>query len=155
MKTTKLFLILLGVFCLSFVYPYTALDFPQDIFQNSQTLISIEYQPSSKANLLIDENPRIIELEGVTVVDVFPPNSVNCLQSQIKYPNFADKGRVEGFVAVCLIFNRDGEIVIKESCSNHPELKEYITKQMSNIHFKNCCMQMERDYYLKFNFKLL
>lgn len=155
MKTAKLLLILLGVFSLSFVYPYTAIDLPQDIFQNHQTIISIKYQPSSNVKMITDEKPRVIELEGVTVVDVFPPNSVQCLQQQIRFPAFSGKGKLEGFVAVRLIFNRNGDIEIKEACSNHPELKDYITEQMSNIHFNNCCMQMERDYYLKFNFKLL
>lgn len=155
MKTTKILLILIGVFSLSFVYPYTALNLPEDVIQNNETIIKIKYKPSPKINLLTDEKPRVIELEGVTVVDVFPQRSVECLQKQIKYPSFAYKEKIEGFVSVCLIFNRDGDIVIKDACSNNPELKNYITEQIKNVHFNNCCIQMERDYYLKFDFKLL
>ena len=155
MKTTKILLIMIGVFSLSFVYPYSAVNLPDVVIQNKQAIVNIEYKPSSQINLVTDEKPRVIELEGVTVVDVFPPQSVECLQRQIKYPSFAHKEKIEGFVSVCMIFNRNGDIVIKDACSNSQELKNYIAEQLRNVHFKNCCMQMERDYFLRFNFKLL
>lgn len=110
-------------------------------------------------NHTLNSSPRmedtiIIDLKEVVITDGFPQKSHECLQRQVLYPEFAVQQHIEGVVAVTLLFNSDGNVVIKDSFGSDPELENYVHNQLHRLHLKDCAVQVNKPYNLRFAFRL-
>lgn len=166
MKTLKLISLIFGIFCISSAYSFTTLNLPGDIVKGNLVdklfvygepalLMDLEDLEGKENTTSKEEDTIVIDLEEVVITDGLPAESVHSIQQQVKYPYFAMKQKLEGIVAVCMVFNSNGNIEIKESCSNHPELENYVINKLLNLQLSNCVVQMGKEYYVRFTFRLL
>ncbi|MCD4791354.1 MAG: hypothetical protein K8R37_15275, partial [Bacteroidales bacterium] len=119
MKTLKLISLIFGIFCISSAYPFTTLNLPGDIvkenlvdklfvYGESALLMDLENLEGKENTTSKEEDTIVIDLEEVVITDGLPAESVHSIQQQVKYPYFAMKQKLEGIVAVCMVFNSNG-----------------------------------------------
>lgn len=97
----------------------------------------------------------IIDLGEVVITAGFPEKSHDCLHRQVKYPDFAIQQQIEGVVAVTMLFNADGNVVITDSFGSNKDLENYVHEQLHRLHLKDCAVKVNKPYNLRFAFRLL
>jgi hypothetical protein len=96
----------------------------------------------------------VIDLQEVVITQGFPEKSHDCLQREVKYPEFARSQHLEGIVAVTMLFNRNGNVEIINTFGSDPDLEKYVHAQLFNLHLKDCAVEMNKPYNLRFTFRL-
>ncbi|MCD4656970.1 MAG: energy transducer TonB [Planctomycetes bacterium] len=165
MKTLKLILLFCGIIFFNLAYSFTALNLPLDViyenpvdkllvFENPDIIFDIETSEKSNDATPNTEDTIVIDLDEIVITDGFPERSHDCLQRQVKYPDFAVKQKLEGVVAVTMLFNRDGNVEIVDSFGSDSRLESYVHGQLYNLHLRNCSVEMNKPYNLRFTFRL-
>ncbi len=164
MKTLQIILLFCGMIFFNLAYSFTAINMPVDgiyanpidkllVFNNPELLFDVEAEKS------IDTDPNmedtiVVNLEEIVITDGFPQRSHACLQRQVKYPDFAVREKLEGVVALTMLFNRDGNVEIVDSFGSDSRLEAYVHGQLYNLHVKNCAVDMMKPYNMRFTFRM-
>lgn len=165
MKTLKIFLLALGFLFINTAFSYTALNLPLDkmnyvkvenssLFDNINQPIEIIVSDNTNIQNKLFEDTILIDLSKESDSGPFPSASKNCIIKQVPYPEFARARGIEGGVAVRFAFDDSGNIHVLESSSNSPELEQYVRNKLASLQLKNCVADLNRDYYLRFMFRL-
>jgi hypothetical protein len=165
MKTLKITLLAIGFLYLNTAFSFTALNLPLNELSElkAKTFISFDVHPGVLDVVVTDNtnlNPKslrdtiLIDLSEDDVTGAFPSASEECIMKQVPYPEFARERGLEGGVAVQFKFDDSGNIHVLESCSNSPELEQYVRTRLSSLQLKNCVADIDKDYYLRFMFRL-
>lgn len=165
MKTLKIILLSLGFLYLNTAFSFTALNLPFDQLTKMKKVAPLSFDNTKEViNVVVSDNTGmtnknlkdtiLIDLSNDEVVDAFPSASRDCIMKQVPYPAFAYEKQLEGGVTVRFKFNESGNITVLESCSNSPELEQYVVTKMASLQLKNCVADMNKDYYLRFMFRL-
>lgn len=101
-----------------------------------------------------DSDTIIIELSEVVITSPFPANSRKCILEQVPYPAFAQEGKLEGGVIVRFVFDQEGIIHVLEANSTDSRLENYVRNRLSELQLRNCMVEIGKDYYIRFLFKL-
>lgn len=96
-----------------------------------------------------------IKFDEKQYIDNIPFDTKQIFRQNITYPEFARKMNIEGVVFVCFTYNEDGYIEIICTNSSHEEFNEYIIEQLSNIRLRNGSVKIGKEYFAKFDFKIL
>lgn len=165
MKTIKLVTLIGGILCFNIASAFTFFNMPEDEIYKvpaDNTFISMENIPEieiSNKEVAItttstSEDTIVIDLAEFVVRQPFPASARECISGQVPYPEFAAKQKLEGGVAVKFAFDKDGNIHVKESMSNNDQLEKYVCSRVTQMHLKNCVVDVEKDYYLRFMFRV-
>lgn len=165
MKTLKITLAACGILIVNLAFSFTIFNLPIEgnyenprdhvmVFDNSEILKSnvksIE-TASVEPNM---EDTIVVDLEEVVITDGFSQKSHACLQQRVKYPAFAMEEKIEGVVALTMLFNRDGNVVIVDSFGSDPRLESYVHEQLYGLHVKDCAVAMNKPFNMRFTFRL-
>ncbi len=164
MKTLKLLLLIIGMAVLSQAYSFSLFNIPDE---------TVNISPVDHLTILMDdplvvkpaadntnvrkenfEDTIVIELDEVIVESRFPASAHECIMEQVPYPVFAQQQGIEGAVVVQFTFDDYGNVRVEESMSNDPRLSGYVTQQLESLKLKNCVVDVNRPYYMRFLFKL-
>lgn len=165
MSATKFTLLILGIFCLGSAYSFTALNLPLDnlpipdsdeisLVETTHTVMDVVVSDKTNVNLGNLEDTILIDLSNENVAAPFPNASRDCILKQVPYPEFARKKHLEGGVAVRFQFDDNGAIHVLDANSNSPELEYYVRNKLASLQLKNCVVDVNKDYYLRFMFRL-
>ena len=165
MKTIKLVALLGGILCFNIASAFTFFNMPEDeiykvpvdntfIAMNDIPEIEISNKEVAISSTSTSEDTIVIYLAEFVVREPFPGSARECISGQVPYPEFASKQKLEGGVAVKFAFDSDGKITVKESCSNNSELEKYVCSRVSQLHLTDCVVDVEKDYYLRFMFRV-
>lgn len=87
------------------------------------------------------------------------PNHVNILSEQIssiiKYPEYAKKNNIEGFVVISFSYNSEGSLVINDYNTSNTELSTYVISEMQKLQVCPWGKNPNNEYLVKINFTLL
>ena len=166
MKTLKILLLVIGTLCINLGYASTVLNLPKGninetiidrlfVYGESALLTDIENLLQKNTESSNFEDTIIVDLDEIVITEGLSGNSKICIQKQITYPDFAVKQKLEGVVAVCIVFNHDGNVEITKSFSSSIDLENYVIEKLQHIHFSNCIVQIGKEYNLHFTFQLL
>jgi outer membrane biosynthesis protein TonB len=158
-------LIAIGVVCLNSAFSFTALNLPVDesTIDRNEAALSVMHAKQATEVIVSDNTSLKPELIRDTILmdaaDInrcgpFPSTSRDCILSQVPYPDFARKQQLEGGVTVRFLFDEYGHVQVLESCSNSPELEQYVVQRMAQLELKNCVVDVNKDYYMRFMFRL-
>ena len=100
------------------------------------------------------EDTIVIDLKEVVITEGFTQRSHACLKEHVKYPEFALKQKLEGVVAVTVLFNRNGNLVIVDSFGSDQRLESYVHEKLHELHLKNCEVGINKPYNARFIFRL-
>ncbi|MCD4745767.1 MAG: hypothetical protein K8R58_05665 [Bacteroidales bacterium] len=101
------------------------------------------------------ENLTIIKIEDEENINNIPFDTRKVFRQKISYPEFARKMKIEGIVCVCFTYNEFGYLDVLSTNSSHDELNKYIIDQLSGIRLRNGSVKVGKEYFAKFNFKIL
>ena len=168
MKTLNLILLVCGLMITGAAFSFTTMNLPIDgIYETPVDKLMVFHRQDKIAEALVtDKNSKsvpnmedtiVIDLKEVVITEGFTQQSHACLQKHLKYPDFALKQKLEGVVAVTLMFNRDGNVEIVDSFGSDPRLESYVHEKLFNLHLhlKNCSVEMNKPYNARFTFRLL
>ncbi len=165
MKTIKLVTLLLGIICFNIASAFTFFNMPEDelykvpvdnafIAMNNIPEIEISNKEVAISSTSTSEDTIVIDLAEFVVREPFPGSARESISDQIPYPEFAAKQKLEGGVAVKFAFDSDGNISVKDACSNNVELEKYVCSRVTQLHFSDCVVDVDKDYYLRFMFRV-
>jgi hypothetical protein len=165
MKTIKLVILLGGIICFNIASAFTFFNMPEeDVYKMSidNTFIALDDIPEieiSNKEVAVpitstSDDTIVIDLAEFVVREPFPASARDCISEQIPYPEFAAKQKLEGGVAVRFAFDADGNILVRDACSNNTELEKYVCSRVKNLHLNNCVVDVDKDYYLRFMFRV-
>lgn len=165
MNATKFTLLILGIFCLGTAYSFTALNLPVDnlpipdsdeivLAETKSTVMDVVVSDNTNVNVKNLEDTILIDLSNENYAAPFPNASRECILKQIPYPEFARKKQLEGGVAVRFQFDNNGNVHVLEANSNSSELEYYVRNKLASLQLKNCVVDVNKDYYLRFMFRL-
>jgi hypothetical protein len=125
-----------------------------------QVMIPIKLSPdvfksTSKTFIPFKEDTIVIDLQEVVITQGFPEAAQDCLQRLVGFPEFARQQRLEGVVALTMRFNNDGNVEILESFGTDPGLENYVRGKLKTLHLKDCSVQINKPYNLRFTFRLI
>lgn len=87
------------------------------------------------------------------------PNHTNVLSEQIssliKYPEFAKKNNIEGFVALSFSYNSQGNLVVNEFNTSNTELSTYVISEMQKLQVCPWGKDPNNNYIIRIEFQLL
>ena len=133
MKTINLILLVCCLMITSAAFCFTTWNLPIEgsyetpvdkvmVFQHNDMIAAAIFTESKDKSIPNIEDTIVIDLNEVVITEGFPQYSHACLQEHVKYPDFALKQKLEGVVAVTILFNRDGNIEIVDSFGSDPQL---------------------------------
>ncbi|MCF8406046.1 MAG: hypothetical protein K9H58_19035 [Bacteroidales bacterium] len=166
MKTFKLILLAAGFLVLSSGYGYTIFNIPKDMGTNALDNLKVSTTQFLELNIINSQNKGksnlsdsnddtlVINLAEVVITSEFPASAKECIMRQVPYPEFARKQKLEGGVALSFWFDRNGAVIIHDVYSSDPELASYVSDCVKNMQLDYCWVDIEREYYLRFLFKL-
>ena len=166
MKTLNLILLVCGIMITSAAFSFTTLNFPiEGSYETPVDKLMVFHQNDRVADAILSndrskpspnmEDTIVIDLNEVVITESFPQRSHACLQQQVKYPEFALKEKLEGVVAVTILFNRDGNVEIVDSYGSDRRLESYVHEKLFKLHLTNCAVEMHKPYNARFTFRLL
>jgi hypothetical protein len=165
MKTLMFVIPFFALFICEQAFAFTTLDLRPEMLNinppDKLLVINNEIYPKSIPARSNTSNPTsrnedtiIINLKEAVITEGFPARSHDCLQRQIIYPEFAKQQHIEGVVAVTMLFNSDGNVEITDSFGSDPRLENYVHEQLYRLHLKDCAVQVNKPYNLRFAFRL-
>jgi len=165
MKTKKLLMLITGFFLISSVFSFTVVNLPIDelsdplpnnelSFDNPDLVSEVIKPDNTQVKSKYLKDTILIDLAKEAATDPFPSASKNCILQQVPYPEFARAKQIEGGVAVRFAFDANGDVHVKEAFSNSSELEDYVINKLSNLQLKNCVVDVNKDYYLRFMFRM-
>jgi hypothetical protein len=165
MKTLNLTLLVFGLMITSAAFSFTTLNLPIDgIYKTPVDKVMVFHHQDIIADAMISErndksvpnmeDTIVIDLKEVVITEGFAQRTHACLQKQVKYPEFALKQKLEGVVAVTLLFNRDGNLEIVDSFGSDPRLESYVHEKLYGLHLRNCEVELNKPYNARFIFRL-
>ena len=168
MKTLKLILLVCGIVITSAAFSFTTMNLPIEgsyetpidkvlVFQHNDMIAGAMVMKNQEKSIPNMEDTIVIDLKEVVITEGFSQQSHACLKEHVKYPDFALKQKLEGVVAVTLLFNRDGNVEIVDSFGSDPRLESYVHGKLYELHthIKNCSVQINKPYNARFTFRLL
>jgi hypothetical protein len=165
MKTLKLVALVFGIVFTQLAFSFTTFNLPDEgnyinMADELQVMIPLKISPevfnsTAKNYIPYKEDTIVIDLQEVIITQGFPEASHDCLQRQIGYPEFAKQQRLEGVVALTMRFNSYGNVEIIDSFGSDPQLESYVHEQLYKLHLKDCAVQINKPYNLRFSFRLL
>lgn len=166
MKTLNLLLLVCGILMTSAAFSFTTVNLPIDgIYETPIDKVMVFLNNDKEADAIISnlkdksvpnmEDTIVIDLNEVVITEGFTQRSHACLSKTVKYPEFAVKQKIEGVVAVTILFNRDGNVEIVDSFGSHPELESYVHEKLYGLHLRNCAVEINKHYNARFTFRLL
>lgn len=165
MKTIKLVALLGGILCFNIASAFTTFNMPEDeiykvpadntfIAMNDIPEIEISNKEVAISSTSTSEDTIVIDLAEFVVREPFPGSARECISTQIPYPEFASDKKLEGGVAVCFAFDHDGNITVRDACSSNKELEKYVCSKITNLQLNDCVVDVNKDYYLRFMFRV-
>jgi hypothetical protein len=166
MKTLKLLFLFCVLLFTQSALPFTTFNLPLDmIYVNPLDELYVDNESSTPLTLNEKTNDNkvtpnledtiIINLNEVVISAGFPEKSHDCLQKQVKYPEFARQQQLEGLVTLTMFFDDDGNVVISDSFGSDHRLENYVHEQLYRLHLKDCAVQVNKPYNLRFTFRLI
>ena len=167
MKTFKFVLLVTGFLLASSGYAYTIFNLPDNTITNpvdnlkvlEEAILTLDITSSgtkkSSKQAESNEDTIIVNLAEVVITSEFPNSARECIARQVPYPPFAQKQKLEGGVALSFSFDRNGNISIHEVYSSDPQLENYVKSCIHKLHFDYCRVDIGKEYYLRFLFKLI
>jgi hypothetical protein len=165
MKTLNLLTLLFGIAFTNLGFAFTTFNLPDEgnyVNQSDElkVMIPIKLSPdvfntNSRTFIPYKEDTIVINLKEVVITQGFPERSHDCLQKQVTYPEFAKQRQIEGVVAVIMRFNSYGIVEIIDSFGSDPQLESYVHEKLHNLHLKDCAVQVNKPYNLRFTFRLM
>ena len=165
MKTLKLVTLLFALAFSNLAFSFTTFNLPEEgncinLADELQVMTPIRLSPdvfnaTPKSFIPYKEDTIVIDLQEVVITQGFPEASHDCLQRQVSYPEFAKQQHLEGVVAVTMRFNSNGNIEIIDSFGSDSRLESYVHGKLLNIHLKDCSVQVNKPYNLRFTFRLI
>jgi len=165
MKTLKLVTLVTGIALTQLALGFTTVNLPlEENYINQadklQVMTPIKLSPDvfnskSKTFILYKEDTIVIDLQEVVITQGFKEASHDCLQKQVPYPEFAKQQRLEGVVAVTMRFNNEGNVEILDSFGSDSRLESYVHGKLLALHLKDCSVQMNKPYNLRFTFRII
>ena len=166
MKTLRLTLLLCGIALGNLAFSFSSANLPAEgnyanLNDELQVMTPIRLTPdifkkaSTNALIPLKTDTIIIDLQEVVITQGFPESSHDCLQRLIGYPEFAKKIQLQGVVALTMRFNSYGNVEILESFGSDPRLENYVTGKVMGLQLKDCSVQMNKPYNLRFTFRLI
>jgi hypothetical protein len=165
MKTLSLVTLVFGIAFSNLCFAFTTFNLPDEgnyVNQVDELQVMTPIMPSPE---LFNLTPRVfipykedtivINLKEVVITQGFPERSHDCLQRQVTYPEFARQQKIEGVVAVTMRFNSFGNVEIINSFGSDPQLERYVHEKLNNLHLKDCAVQINKPYNLRFTFRLI
>jgi hypothetical protein len=126
-------------------------DIPFDtesIYKSFDSLDS--FTEKNDKNYLIES----FDLQDEGYIDDIPWDTKQMFAEYLKYPENARKFQIEGSVAVSFSYNERGYIEVDEASSNSDELKNYVVGILEEIRLTKGIVEVGKDYYARFDFKL-
>lgn len=163
MKTLKLILLFAAVTLVSQSFAYSIFNLPAfksnvNPIDNLFTVIETHATTAKADKTRVDvdnfTDTIVIDLDEVVVESSFPNSAHTCFAEQVPYPAFAQEQGIEGAVVVKFAFDENGHARILEAMSNDARLTEYVKRKIENIQLKNCVVEMDKPYFMRFLFKL-
>jgi hypothetical protein len=165
MKTLKLVTLVFAIALSDIAFARTAFDLPAEsnyinLTDNLQVMTPIKlshdlFNTTPAISFPLKEDTIVIDLQEVVITQGFPEASHDCLQRQVTYPDFAKREHIEGVVVLTMRFNSDGNVEIIDSFGSDSRLESYVHSKLYNIHLKDCAVQMNKPYNLKFTFRMI
>jgi hypothetical protein len=165
MKTLKLVALVIGIVSSNLAFCFSTFNLPLEgnsvnLADELQVMTPIKIAPdvfntATRTYIPYKDDTIVINLQEVVITQGFPERSHDCLQKQISYPEFAKQQRLEGVVAVTMRFNREGNVEILDSFGSDPQLEGYVHSRLLNLHLKDCAVQIDKPYNLRFTFRLI
>jgi hypothetical protein len=165
MKTLKLVSLIAGIAFSNLAFSFSTFNLPVggnsvNVTDELQVMTPIKLSPdvftsNSKVLIPYKGDTIIIDLQEVVITQGFPEASHDCLQRQIVYPEFAKEMHLEGVVALTMRFNINGNVEILDSFGSDPRLEDYVHSKILNLHLKDCSVQVNKPYNLRFTFRLI
>jgi hypothetical protein len=165
MKTIKLVALIGGILFYNIASAFTLFNMPEDEIYKvpaDNTFVALENIPEIEISnkevvnksASTSEDTIVIDLAEFIVREPFPGSARECIAGQIPYPEFASGKKLEGGVAVQFAFDKDGNIEVRDACSSNKELEKYVCSKITDLHLENCVVDVDKDYYLRFMFKV-
>ncbi|MCB0308760.1 MAG: hypothetical protein KDD48_05260 [Bdellovibrionales bacterium] len=167
MKTLTLLLLIPATFWIQQTTASTTLDLPiGNVYENPVAILSELSGTKTPILLGDDNNPGksdatndrdtvVIDLAEIVITSPFPSNSADSILEQVPYPVFAQEEGLEGGVILRFSFDPEGKIHVLESNATDYRLENYVIGRVENLQPKRCMVEIGKDYYIKFIFKLL
>jgi hypothetical protein len=165
MKTLKLVTLVCGIVFSIPAFSFSTINLPQEdayvnVADELQVMTPIKlssgvFSSTSKLFIPYKEDTIVIDLQEIVITQGFPQSSQDCLQKHVSYPEFARQQRLEGVVALTMRFNREGNVEILDSFGSDPQLESYVHTKLHNMHLKDCSVQINKPYNLRFTFRLI
>ena len=124
---------------------------------NSEDKIEITKQEIfDNVNKSIDKAGEVVVLEAINnSVNSIPMDTRNSISDKLTYPKFAHDDQRKDIVVVSFTYTEDGFLKILSLNSSDEELNPYIISKLENIRLKNGSVTIGKEYYARFQFKLL
>jgi hypothetical protein len=165
MKTLYITALICGLMISSAAYSITSINLPVQrmniiavdkvlVFQQNEIITDKLIADRHTKSVPNREDTIVIDLNEIVITEGFLQRSHACLTKQVKYPDFALEQKLEGVVAVTLLFNRDGNVEIVDSFGSDPSLELYVHEKLFGLHLSNCMVEMNKPYNARFTFRL-
>ncbi|MCB2219534.1 MAG: hypothetical protein KQI35_03990 [Bacteroidetes bacterium] len=103
-----------------------------------------------------DEAIDVVVLEATNnPVGSIPLDTKNSISEKLTYPKFAQDDQRTDVVVVSFTYTEEGFLKVLSLNSSDEELNPYIISKLENIRLKNGTVTIGKEYYAKFQFKLL
>jgi len=166
MKTLRLTLLACGIALSNLAFSFSSINLPTEgnytnLADELQVMTPLRLSPDifqsakTKALIPLKTDTIIIDLQEVVITQGFPESSHDCLQRLIGYPEFAKKIQLQGVVALTMRFNSYGNVEIIQSFGSDSRLESYVLGKVMDLHLKDCAVQINKPYNLRFAFRLI
>lgn len=165
MKTLKLLTLVTGIALTHLAFGFTAVNLPlEETYINQADKLRIMtpiklspdvFNTNTRTFISYKEDTIVINLKEVVITQGFKEASHDCLQKQVPYPEFARQQRLEGVVSLTMRFNDRGNVEILDSFGSDSRLESYVHGKLLALHLKDCSVQINKPYNLRFTFRII
>lgn len=104
----------------------------------------------------IDNTADIVVMEAINnPVSSIPMDTRNSILDKLTYPDFAQDDQRNDVVVLSFTYTEDGFLKILSLNSSDEKLNPYIISKLEKIRLKNGSVTIGKEYYARFQFKLL
>jgi len=166
MKTLTILFCFAGILWVQSGFALTTLNIPvTDVYENPLDNLAIKSDQLIPSSEVFRKTPKkttqkdssdtiVIDLSEVVITSPFPENSRKCILEQVPYPTFAQEELLEGCVTARFAFDEAGKVHVLEANATDPRLDNYVRSKLESLQLSYCMVEIGKDYYLRFWFKL-
>jgi hypothetical protein len=125
--------------------------------QNSNNKSEITKQANFEgSDKIFDETADMVILEAANnPTDRIPLDTRNAISEKLTYPEFAQDDMRKDVVAISFTYTEDGYMKILDLNSSDEKLNQYIISKLESIRLTNGSVTIGKEYFMRFEFKLL